>query len=381
MVADDRRQAKRNGWPWVRSLWWLCALAFPLLTGFGPPRVVDSAYTPSHTVQIGEVERWQVTEPDLGATAYLLYDMDTDQILFSANAERALPPASLTKLMTSLLVLEAGNLQDQVTIFGMDLVGGASMGLAAGEVLTVEELLWGLLIPSGNDAAAALARHTAGTVDGFVDQMNTKATALGLTATHFVNPHGLDAPGHVSSAADMLTLARRNWEYPLFREIVGTASTIVRGHALQTTNELLDTYPGTIGIKTGTTDAAGQCLVAGFVKDNHEVITVVLGSADRFSDTRTLYAQYQVEYQWLTGSGQVGSALNQLQGPDGRTWYLRTTETPPSFFVRTTETGQLRAFRRLALPADEPWQAGMQVGVMEWRLNDRVVASQPLVLW
>ena len=132
-----------------------------------------------------ELRNWSETlaPPEISAAALLVYDVDAEQILFERAMDEALPMASLTKLMTSLLVWEADDLNATVTIEAADLVGGASMGLIAGDRLTVEELLWGLLVPSGNDAAMALARHVGGSVDAFVARMNERAAELGLTAT------------------------------------------------------------------------------------------------------------------------------------------------------------------------------------------------------
>ncbi|MEZ4614061.1 MAG: D-alanyl-D-alanine carboxypeptidase family protein [Caldilineaceae bacterium] len=279
-----------------------------------------------------------VTAPaTLSAAAYLLYDLDANQVIFAENADLALPVASLTKLMTALLVLESGDLQSETTIQGSDLVGGTSMGLVPGEVVTVEDLLWGMLIPSGNDAVTALARHIGGSVPTFVDQMNARATTLGLRKTHFVNPHGLDAENHLSSANDLLILVKQNWDFPLFREIVGTAQTTVGRHQLQNTNELLDTYLGTNGIKTGTTDLAGQCLVAGFERNGHQVFAIVLGSTDRYQDMRALHQQYTVGYSWVTGETASISILDRLYTADGQRWYLRTSDLAPSLLLHAVE--------------------------------------------
>lgn len=320
--------------------------------------------------------------PTLTAKAFLLYDVDSAQILYEQNRSLALAPASLTKLMTALLVLEKGDLQAQVTIQGSDLVGNSSMGLQAGEKLTVEQLLWGLLIPSGNDAATALARQLSGSVDEFVAQMNSRAKELGLQQTHFANPHGLDAPEHLSSATDLLTITRQVLVYPLFQEIVATNAITVAGHLLQNTNELLATYPGANGVKTGTSDAAGQCLVASIMRNGHRVLIIILGSQDRYADARALYAHYSEHYAWVQGNPDELAVLNRLYDKAGNLWSLRATGAPPTLLLHRWEVGELQAFRRLQLPpADQPWQPGMEVGVLEWRFNNSVVGRQALVLW
>jgi len=363
--------------------WWFLLMSLPFLSGFGPPRLVDRIYTPSTQITVGEVEGWLAVSqaPTLSASAFLLYDLDADRVIFGKDRDVALPVASLTKLMTALLVLEAGALQSEVVVQASDLVGGASMQLVPGEVISVENLLWGLLIPSGNDAAMALARHNAGSVDAFVTRMNERAAALSLAETHFVNPHGLDANGHVSSVDDLLTLVRLVWDYPLFREIVAVAQITVQGHFLQNTNQFLDIYPGANGIKTGTTDAAGQCLIAGFQQDGHQVIAIVLGSTDRYSDMRALYEHYQDTYQWVRSDTSSFSILNRLYDQNGQLWYLRTDSVTPMTLLPTVAATQLTPYRRVEIATDQLWQRGLQVGVLEWHLNNQVVGTQPLFFW
>ena len=354
------------------------------LCGFGPPRLIDRTVAPTQRLTAEEMQQWVNAQRAVNftATALLLYDVDANQILFTYNADQALPPASLTKLMTALLILEQNDLQATVTVQPEDMLDGSTMGLEPGERVTVEQLLWGLLVPSGNDASRALARHSAGSVQAFVEQMNQRSGELGLQATHFRNPDGNDADGHVTSADDILILTRQLWAYPLFRQIVATAETTIAGHALQNTNELLGTLAGANGIKTGTTDWAGQCLVASVVVNDHTVWTIVLGSEDRYADTRALLDYYQANYQWVDGKQDQGSILNRLYSADGNLWYLRTTEAPPVVLLRQMDKGNLQTFRRLRLPPpNQPWQAGMAVGVLEWRLGDQVIGTQPLLLW
>jgi D-alanyl-D-alanine carboxypeptidase (penicillin-binding protein 5/6) len=254
--------------------------------------------------------------------------------------------------------------------------------LQAGEQLTVEQLLWGMLIPSGNDAATALARDNAGSVEAFVKRMNQRAAELGLKQTHFVNPEGIDADGHVTSANDLLMLARKNWAFPLFQKIVATTEITIAGHALRNTNELLGKLPGVNGIKTGTTDNAGQCLVASIVHNGHQILSVVLGSSDRYSDTLALDKVYQANYTWVDGKVNELAVLNHLYAPDGNLWYLRATGTPPSLLIRRGDDAILQTYRLLQLPpAGQLWQSGMTVGVLEWRLGDQMIDTQPLVLW
>ncbi|HMN27240.1 MAG TPA: serine hydrolase [Caldilineaceae bacterium] len=364
------------------TLW--CAVSVLFLTGFALPRLVDRPYSARQTATLGELrQRYQAqTPPVLGARAFLLYDMEAEARLLADHADKALPPASLTKLMTALLIFEQNELTRTVTIIDADLVGDAAMGLVAGERLTVEQLLWGMLLPSGNDAATALARSAAGSVDAFVAQMNRRAAALGMAQSHFANPHGLDAADQVSSAADLLLLTRQLWRYPLFQEMVQSHERTVAGHRLRNTNELLFTMPGAIGVKTGTSSAAGQCLIAMIQRDGRAVLLIVLGSRDRYADARTLYGYYRNLYQWLAPKANELALLDRLVTRDGLRWYLRPVGAAPARLVRSWEVSQVRVFRRLSLPpADLPWTPGLEVGVVEWQLGGKSLGVQRLVLW
>ncbi len=380
MVAHPCSAASpRLGWLPVFLFLCVCCL---FTTGFGPPRLVDREFAPTTRVGAAELAAWAAASapPAVSAAAALVYDVDAGRVLLAAHEEDALPPASLTKLMTALLVLEQDDLEALVTIAPEDLIGDASMGLRAGEAVTVRQLLWGLLVPSGNDAAMALARHSAGSVPAFVERMNRRAAELGLAQTRFVNPHGLDAEGHVSSAADLLTLARHAWQHALLREIVAQPAAIVAGHEMQSTNRLLADYPGVVGLKTGTTPAAGECLIAAVEDSGHVVFVVVLGSADRYADFRTLHEHYQDNYIWLHGRPAALAALNRLVDPAGALRYLAVEGEPPSLLSTRWGAPALTAYRRLALPSEAGWTAGQAVGALEWRLGDTLVATQTLAL-
>lgn len=361
----------------------LLLISMLFLTGFGTPRLVDRNVTPSVRLSLGQLRAIATTRqiPQISARAALLYDVDANTILFGKNQEQTLPPASLTKLMTALLILEQTDLTSQVTIVASDLIGGATMGLQAGETVTVEELLQGLLIPSGNDASMALARHAAGNVDRFIQRMNARAEGLNLQQTHFANPHGFDAPNQITSATELLTLTRELLKYKKFREIVATSETVVAGHSLHNTNKLLRTFSGADGIKTGTTPAAGQSLIASITRKNHQVLLVILGSRNRYTDARTLYAAYEANYHWADGTEDTLSVLNRVYGDNGTIWYLQPEGQSPELFQRRWISPQLTAFRRLeVLPSEQHWYSGMRVGVLEWRLGNTIIGNQLLIL-
>jgi len=222
--------------------------------------------------------------PQVHARAYVVEDGQTGQVLAQERPRARVPIASLTKLMTVLLTLERTKPTDVVTIApAAAAVGESSIGLRGGERLTVRDLLEGALIQSANDAADALAYYVAkGDEARFVAMMNTRARQLGLRDTHYVRPDGLDAPGHVSSARDVTKLARLVMRSPLVRSIVRRqTATIAGGRVLHTWNDLLASFPGVFGVKTGHTSAAGWNEVASVDRRGAIVYATILGSPDR----------------------------------------------------------------------------------------------------
>ncbi len=352
------------------------------LVGFGPPKLVDREVAATVRLGPGELRQWAeaAEAPAISAAALVVYDVDAQRSLYARRADAALPPASLTKLMTALLVLESGHLDDEVTILDEDLMGGSSMGLAAGETLTVQELLWGLLVASGNDAAMAVARHLAGDVPGFVEAMNRRAAELGMDQTSFRNPHGLDEEGHVAGAGDLINLTLRLLDYPLFMQIVGSRTAEIAGHILINTNELLGAYPGANGVKTGTTDTAGECLMAGFETEGRQVLIVVLGSSDRYGDVEKLHSLYQANYVWAAGNADDLSVLNRLYGPDGAMTFLQAQGEIVSVLRHRWGDPELTSFRSVEERTGEGSQSMDVVGRVEWRVGDVLLGAQELTV-
>lgn len=243
----------------------------------------------------------------LTAQAVLVLDGETGKVLYSKNAQTSLPFASLTKVMTALVSLQRYSLDEKLVTPQaclLELEGQAQMGLLVGEVLQVETLLYGLLLRSASDAACVLARG-AQSESEFVLAMNHEARLLGLSETHFTNTVGLDEEGHYSSASDLLILAQRAMENPIFRKIVGTAERNVhdakvpptRWHDLRSTNVLLEESTGFTGVKTGKTARARECLIASWLWEGREVYGVVLGSEDRFLEMRKLREWVESVYE------------------------------------------------------------------------------------
>ncbi|MDP2659964.1 MAG: D-alanyl-D-alanine carboxypeptidase, partial [Dehalococcoidia bacterium] len=179
-------------------------LLAPFLVGFSPPGITasDEALAPLRPSDLRKM--LAIQRPDLTASAALIMDAATGKVVFEKQSHQRRAPASITKMMTAIVALEKGKLADKITVPRIPLPEESSMGLAWGDVLTLEDLLWGLLLPSGNDAATVIAYSLGGgSMSAFVDMMNQKASQMGLKDTHFVNPHGLDEEGHYSTAYDL----------------------------------------------------------------------------------------------------------------------------------------------------------------------------------
>ena len=223
--------------------------------------------------------------PAVTGEAAVLLDSVNGQLLFEKNAKEKIYPASTTKILTAIIALESGKMRDLVTIpLEASLVEGSAIGLQEGERIILEDLIYALMLNSGNDSAVAIANHIGGSVEGFVQIMNRKAAAIGAADTHFNNPNGLPDPAHYSTALDMARIARYAMQNQEFRKIVATkVKTIERGDPEAQTylgnhNKMLWNYDGGIGIKTGYTDDAGQCLVTAAARDGRELLAVVMKS-------------------------------------------------------------------------------------------------------
>ncbi|MEG0986009.1 MAG: D-alanyl-D-alanine carboxypeptidase family protein [Clostridia bacterium] len=263
--------------------------------------------------------------PDIAAAGAVLIERGTGRVLFAIAPDRMLPIASITKVMTALIVLEHCDLTEVVTASARASgVPGTSIYLAEGEQLSVNELLLGLLLRSGNDAAIALAEHVAGSVEAFVALMNARAAQLGAQA-HFVNPNGLDVRAHGASALGMALIAREALDFPAFRTLVATERATIpwQGNpyerVLTNKNKLLTHYPGATGVKTGFTKKAGRCLIFSAERDGMELVGVLLNCGNWFDAATQLldwgFATYSV--RTFLKSGEVVAQLPVSGGMKG----------------------------------------------------------------
>lgn len=232
-----------------------------------------------------------VTEAvEVSAAAAVLMDADSGRLLYDKNGEKRMLIASTTKLMTALVALEQGGLQQEITVTGGHMAEGSSMYLRPGEKLTLEMLLYGLLLSSGNDAALAVTECMGGTVP-FVARMNEKAAELGMENTHFANPNGLDDEAHYSTAEDMAKLAAAAMDDPVLRRVASTKTARIGGRTLTNHNKLLSRVEGCVGLKTGYTRAAGRTLVSCAERDGVRLVAVTLQDGDDWNDHASLYEQ------------------------------------------------------------------------------------------
>ena len=233
----------------------------------------------------------------VSAQKAVLLDATTGRVLYEKNADERALIASTTKIMTALVVCEQCNVLDRMRI-PKEAVGieGSSMYLREGEVLTIQELLYGLMLHSGNDAAVALAIYCGGTVEGFAQLMNDKAHRLGMRNTHFVNPNGLDSPGHYSTAKDMAILAAYAMQNPIFATTVSTKTVQAGNRSLRNHNKLLWSVDGADGVKTGYTKAAGRILVSSAVRQGRRLIAVTMNDPNDWIDHKNLFDRGFTEY-------------------------------------------------------------------------------------
>ncbi|MCX6032909.1 MAG: D-alanyl-D-alanine carboxypeptidase [Chloroflexi bacterium] len=349
------------------------------MAGFGPPVLTDGNDPPLrlYPEQVRAMRRL-AQPPAVSAASALMIDLDAGQTLYARRSHDPLPPASTGKLMTALLTLQKANLADRVTISANAAeTTGSRMGLASGETLTVRDLLYGLLLPSGNDAAVTLAEHVAGSETAFVALMNETAASMGLAQTHFANAHGLDDPEERTSAADLARITQAALAYPAFVEIVAQDTAFVAERSLQNTNLLLGLYRGADGVKTGTTVAAGECLVASVTRGGHRLLVVVLGSSDRYADATALLDFAAANWQWRP-MAVPDDALAWEMGQDGQAYRLRTAQSPALFLP----IWQWRLAQPvLAFDPSVPLTATVPVGTLTLNLGHQVIASAQLTVW
>lgn len=332
-------------------------------------------------------------DPSINATAALLVDPDTGTVLYESNADDTRYPASMTKVMTALLTLENADLDDQVTVEESDLTevtwDSTVAGLKAGETYTVRDLLYGLLLPSGNDAAYVLARYVGGSVEGFAQMMNDRAAQLGCTNTHFANPCGLHDDNHWSCARDIYRIAYAAMQNPTFAEIVKTrtytmpATDQQPAHDVENTNLLLDPeapcyYEPCFGIKTGNTLEAGRCLVAAAEQDGVTLYCVVMGcpSAQNYGEVAGSFTSALNLFEWgyanwsqhaVIANGATVRSMPILGGWDGGELPVAAAGAVQGLLPNDLTADHLEADYDLPDTATAPIAQGAHLGTATFR--------------
>jgi D-alanyl-D-alanine carboxypeptidase (penicillin-binding protein 5/6) len=318
--------------------------------------------------------------PHVDARAWLVQNASTGEVLVAHAGDARVPIASITKLMTVLVALEHVELDDVVVVdAAAAAVGESTINLRPGERVAVADLVEAALIQSANDAANALAIHVGGSVSGFVGMMNRKAAQLGLRDTHFVRPDGLDVAGHVSSARDVTKLARVAMHDPVIRATVKLRRADAAGRTVATWNDLLGSFPGVIGVKTGHTNAAGWSQVAAVRGRGLTVYATVLGAptrASRNTDLAELLAWGLAQYR-VVPLVQEGRVYARAELPYGKAPVALVASEAAMRVVRV----ERRLVERVVAPTalELPVRAGQRVGEVRVYDGRKLLASRPLV--
>lgn len=328
------------------------------------------------------------TAPDTVSNAAILIEQESGQVLYEKDADAQIPPASITKVMVLLLTMEALedekiHLTDMVTVSeeaaGM---GGSQIWLEPGEQMSVDDLIKATAVKSANDAAAALGEYVGGSISAFVEMMNERASELGMTGTHFENPTGLDAPGHLSTARDVAIMSRFLLQYEMIRHYSTIWIDTLRNGTTQlvNTNKLVRFYDGCTGLKTGTTDSAGYCLSASATRNGLSLIAVVMGaptSQERFDDARHLLDYGFANYQMYTPQTDPFPPLKVSHG---------VTDTVDltlcgvnSFLIPKGKEDELLTEISLADAVEAPVNEGQVVGKIVISLEEEPIAEVDIV--
>lgn len=355
-----------HGWK-AGLIWILAGLVVSLFTtpAHGDPGsiAVDTHYPP----------------PPLVGKAAVVYDVSSGKTLYSVHAQLQLPVASTTKLMTALLVLEYGHLDDMTTAsYKAATIGQSTMYLRAGERLSLRDLLYGLLLPSGNDAAIALSEAVSGSESAFVAAMNARCRKLGCTGSHFTTPHGLDGYGGYSTAHDLLLVMLADLHFATFRAVVSTRTYTIAAtahnylHRMTNVHEPLWWYPGVEGAKPGNTTDAGFCDALYAVRGGRQVAAVILGMDDRFTDVRDLLNFAFHDFSWHSPA-TISTSLESLLFPaddfsmDAPRRYLTGADGPNNswryyvgtgYFVRSPFLSYYVQHPELGLPTSQATHLG-----------------------
>lgn len=325
-------------------------------------------------------------QPALVAESAILMDFTTGEVLYQKNADIRRPPASTTKIVTALVALEHGDLQQPIVATeNASRAEGTSIWLAKGEKHSLEDMLYGILLPSGNDAAIAVAENLAGSQEKFAEWMNEKAKALGAVSSQFKNSSGLPQPGHYTTARDLAIITRYALHNPIFNTIVRTKKRTMAwpNHDYDRTlinhNKLLWRYEYTDGVKTGYTREAGRCLVASATRGGHRLISVVLNSKKMYEDTQAMFEYGFNNYQLITivsPQEKVGEvAVNS--GVEKKVPVLPHRSI--TLLLPKGAENELKVNLEIRTQVEAPVERMQQVGELQVRLGEKIIQKVPVV--
>lgn len=326
-----------------------------------------------------------ISAVDISAVSAVLIEYATGNVIYEKNAYEQRSMASTTKIMTTLLCLESGGLDDRFIVDSdAIMVEGSSMGLVKGDIVTKRALCYGMLLPSGNDAANATAVRLAGSVDKFSDMMNERAEKIGMKNTHFVTPSGLEADGqHYSTAYDMALLTREALKNPDFREICRCSSASVKfgnppySRTLYNTNKLLNMYDGVIGVKTGFTDEAGRCLVSACERNGITLVCVTLNAHDDWNDHMKMYDYGFANTELCTAGGNEYLKVN-IVGSDKDTISVKPSDEITYGKISGSKEDEISVKFRISPFLYAPVNYGDIVGTAEYYCNDTLIGISDL---
>ncbi len=335
---------------------------------------------------VQEEETPEEVFPGVSSNAAVLMDRETRRVLYAKNAERRRPMASTTKIMTALVALEEGKLQEKVTVSQEAAsMSGSSVYLEEGEEKTLEELLYGLLLRSGNDAAVAIAEHVGGSVEEFSRIMTRRARDLGAKNTSFKNPHGLHHEEHYTTAYDMALITSHALENEVFSRIASSPWAVITwpgqqwDRVLRNQNLLLGRYEGADGVKTGWTTPAGRCFVGSATRAEWQLVAVVLNAPQMWEDTEVLldYGYQSFSRQRLIRRGQV---LKSVKLDRARVDFGKVAAEEDFYYpLQPGEEKEVRYLFRLSEPVEAPIAAGQVLGKLDIRLGEEDLGGVNLV--
>lgn len=319
----------------------------------------------------------------VGARSAILIDRQSGRVLYAKNSRSKMPMASTTKIMTALLAIKKGNLNTEITV-PVESVGveGSSIYLQYSERVLLRDLVYGLMLRSGNDAAVAIAHHIGKSVDNFVQMMNSQAVKIGANNTHFTNPNGLHHDKHYTTAYDLALITKEALSNPVFREIVKTKLWVAKREGYKyfhNKNKTLSLYKGGDGVKTGYTKVAGRCLVTSATRDNMQLIAVVLNDGNWFNDCFNMldYGFNNYNAKTVFNENEIAKKINLPSGEKKYTNLIyKDTITIP---IKDGEENFIKTEIKINENIQLPIKRGMEMGVAKVYLKDKLMGSTMII--